>query len=248
MSKKRRYTIAATHQVGLRRIHVRRATGIDGTASFDLADADTGVVFTPDAPLQEPPSLKEIAAVVRAFERGHPDRSCPVSPPVEARLSCHAGPEREAILSDSELLDLLIAAKIDDGHDDDFPFTVEDAHDLDTFQAAACNAIPAGRTHPIRHILIWPNADESDALVTLDLANGLRVASLCVEARDFINDDPSNTGTAANIEFALAELLYQGHLLADRYEQAVQAVRPSRWWRRLLTPAMVARRVVRRVP
>ncbi|MEU9891105.1 hypothetical protein AB0M95_40650 [Sphaerisporangium sp. NPDC051017] len=70
-----------------------------------------------------------------------------------------------------------------------------------------------------------------DALVTLDLPTGLRLATLTVEARQFIA--PSlGAGTRESVQFALAGLLYQGERPAEEFERTVNAVRPQRWWRR----------------
>lgn len=126
------------------------------------------------------------------------------------------------VIGDTELRDLTIAWLVAAGHTGDFPYTIDRIEDVDDLLGTLCNAIPAGYTHAVRHLSVWPVADEADALITLDLPNGLRLASLCVTVRPF-QPAEAETGTAAAVEAALGELLFQGQMLAEEHERAVQA-------------------------
>ncbi|MEV6987466.1 hypothetical protein AB0M95_40270 [Sphaerisporangium sp. NPDC051017] len=134
-------------------------------------------------------------------------------------------------LGDAELLELVVAAKLAEGYDEEFPFAIETIADVGHFQGEVCDAIPEGYTHPLERICVWPNSDQPDALVTLDLPTGLRLATLTVDARQFISPSP-DAGTRESVQFALAELLSQGQQLTEEFERTVNAVRPQRWWRR----------------
>jgi hypothetical protein len=141
------------------------------------------------------------------------------------------------VIGDTELRDLTIASLTATGHDDDFPYAIATIEDVDAFHEIVCNAIPPGSSHPVTHLSVWPAVDEPDALITLDLPNGLRVATLCVTVSQF-QPAPAQTGTAAAVEAALGELLYQGQMLADQFESAVQAALEQR--RATLTRRLLA--------
>jgi len=131
------------------------------------------------------------------------------------------------LISDTELRDLTIASLTATGHDDDCPYTIATIEDVDAFHEIVCNAIPPGSSHPVKHLSVWPALDEPDALITLDLPNGLRMSTLCITVSQF-QPDPAEVGTAAAVEAALGELLYQGQMLAEQFESAVQAALEQR--------------------
>jgi hypothetical protein len=157
--------------------------------------------------------------------------------PATPRHRWPMGPSETPVVTDTELRDLTIASLNAAGYGDDVPFTVETVEDVDAFHAIVCNAIPAGWTHAIRHLSVWPSADQADALITLDLPNGLRLATLCVTVAPFRPSDPQDTGTDANVEAALSELLYRGHMIAEQFEVIVQSAR-THYRRRTLRRAL----------
>lgn len=132
-------------------------------------------------------------------------------------------------LTDAELIDLVIAAKTAEGHDATWPYPVEVFDDLDKLHQAACELIPAGHTHPLLHMSVWPKHDGPEGILTIELPNGLRLATPSVSASLFRNDQPSDRELSATIATAIEELIYLGHCLVTDYNTAIS----HPWWQHI---------------
>ncbi|MFG1879534.1 hypothetical protein ACGFIV_32340 [Sphaerisporangium sp. NPDC049003] len=235
--------IITTHNLAGRRVLVQQTAWTSGGVSFDVLDTATGATLTLAGSFVAPPSPEQITAVLAGLdpsEFGPPAR--PRRPATVTMSTARSGPcvrgaaaAARARLGDTELLGWVVGATLAERYDEELPFAIETIQDVDRFQREVCDAIPDGYTHPIEQIRVWPSSGEPDALITLDLPTGLRLATLTVQAWQFVAPSPG-AGTRENIEFAFAELLYQGHRLAEEFERTVNAVRPQPWWRRRRPP------------
>lgn len=139
------------------------------------------------------------------------------------------GELRQAI--DTEVMGWAVAKYLEDYGEDVVITDLEDLADL--VGQAAGQVHEHGAVHLITHIVVWPFPAEAEALITLDLPNGVRLCTLCISHKHLVPEHPQAAGATAVIHHVLASVLSAARGLVNEYETEVArraAQQPVQVW------------------